>query len=103
MNQPWKNEPNSVYWVDRETNYSCAIQRNVTTGALCGYVGIPPKHPWHGQTYNSRVKPPKGYLDQKINIDEVGVMNLFLASEEQDGLYENCIVNSLSWWNNLCR
>jgi hypothetical protein len=31
---------------------ACLIVRSKSTGALCGYVGVPPGHPWHGKHYN---------------------------------------------------
>lgn len=36
-------------WVDDATGLDCLIVRAAPTGSLCGYVGVPPGHPWHGQ------------------------------------------------------
>lgn len=47
---PWDGEPDKVQWVDPDTDLDCLIVRNYT-GALCGYVGVPPGHPWHGKLY----------------------------------------------------
>lgn len=44
---PWQGEPDKMQWVDWETDLDCLIVRN-HFGALCGYVGVPPEHPWHG-------------------------------------------------------
>lgn len=48
---PWKHEPDKVHWVDEATGLDCLIVRN-PLGALCGYVGVPPQHPWHGRDYD---------------------------------------------------
>ncbi len=48
---PWDDEPDKIQWVDPGTDLDCLIVRN-PMGALCGYVGVPPGHPWHGLDYN---------------------------------------------------
>lgn len=49
----WDNEPDRKHWVDPETGLNCLIVRNGLggKGALCGYVGVPEGHPWHGKEY----------------------------------------------------
>lgn len=37
---PWQSEPDKVQW------------RDEATGALCGYVGVPPSHPAFGKFYD---------------------------------------------------
>lgn len=44
---PWQDEPDKLQWVDDATGLDCLIVRN-SGGALCGYVGVPESHPWHG-------------------------------------------------------
>lgn len=44
---PWENEPDKAQWIDPNTDLDCLIVRARVTGALCGYVGTPPGHPWH--------------------------------------------------------
>lgn len=44
---PWDNEPDKRQWQDPDTGYACLIVRN-RRGSLCGYVGVPAEHPWHG-------------------------------------------------------
>ena len=46
----WHDEPDKIQWVDEATGLDCLIVRNAG-GALCGYVGVPPEHPWHGVDY----------------------------------------------------
>lgn len=48
---PWADEPDKAQWVDEATGLDCLIVRN-HYGALCGYVGLPPEHPWHGLDYS---------------------------------------------------
>lgn len=48
---PWNDEPDKLVWVDPATGLDCMIKRN-NMGALCGYVGVPPSHPWHGRGYD---------------------------------------------------
>lgn len=45
---PWKDEPDIVEW--RHEGFACLLVRNAC-GALCGYVGVPPGHPYHGKDY----------------------------------------------------
>lgn len=40
----WKNEPDAAYWICAETQYPCALRRNLY-GAWNGYVGIDEDHP----------------------------------------------------------
>lgn len=46
---PWQDEPDRVEWRSR-SGLPCLIVRN-HLGVLCGYVGVPPGHPLHGQHY----------------------------------------------------
>lgn len=48
---PWDNEPDKAVWIDPDTGLDCMIVRN-RYGALCGYVGVPPGHPWHRKDYD---------------------------------------------------
>jgi hypothetical protein len=47
---PWTSEPDKEQWTDAGTGYACLLKRNAL-GALCGYVGVPQGHPWHGSDY----------------------------------------------------
>ena len=46
----WQDEPDKAQWVDAATDFDCLVVRN-TAGGLCGYVGLPRQHPWHGKEY----------------------------------------------------
>lgn len=45
---PWDSEPDRLEW--RHAGLPCLIVRN-RSGALCGYVGLPPGHRMHGVDY----------------------------------------------------
>lgn len=47
---PWQDEPDRKEW--RHAGFVCLIVRVPSHGALCGYVGVPPGHPWHGKGYD---------------------------------------------------
>lgn len=49
---PWQEEPDKAQWVDEATGLDCLIVRG-PSGALCGYVGVPESHPWHGKDYGA--------------------------------------------------
>lgn len=49
---PWNTEPDKTQWVDEPTGLDCLAVRNPHMGNWCGYVGLPPEHPWHGKTYD---------------------------------------------------
>lgn len=51
MRGPWDDEPDKRQWQDAETGLPCLIVRG-PSGALCGYVGVAPGHPAHGQDYD---------------------------------------------------
>lgn len=45
---PWDDEPDKVQWTDPVTGLPCLIVRHGYMGHLCGYVGVPPGHRYHG-------------------------------------------------------
>jgi hypothetical protein len=47
---PWDGEPDRTEFVT-EAGFPAITLRN-RWGALCGYVGVPPGHPWHGKSYD---------------------------------------------------
>ena len=48
----WDHEPDKVQWTDAATGLACLAKRQPNRGHWCGYVGVPPSHPWHGKSYN---------------------------------------------------
>ena len=62
---PWDDEPDKKQWRDPSTGLACLIVRG-PLGALCGYVGVPSGHPWHGKDYDdcgTYMPKPEGYED----------------------------------------
>lgn len=47
---PWQHEPDRKEW--KHMGFPCLIVRVESHGALCGYVAVPPGHPWHGKDYD---------------------------------------------------
>lgn len=46
----WDDEPDRLEWRSEKTpGLALLIVRSPSTGSLCGYVGVPPGHPWHGK------------------------------------------------------
>jgi hypothetical protein len=43
---PWQAEPDRIEW--KHAGFVCLVTRNEINGHFCGYVGVPPGHPWHG-------------------------------------------------------
>jgi hypothetical protein len=54
---PWQHEPDRAEWRDR--GFVCLALRNDRSGNWCGYLGVPPGHPWHGKDY--------GELDVRVH------------------------------------
>jgi hypothetical protein len=48
----WDDEPDKAQWVDPDTGLDCLIVRQRSGGHLCGYVGVPPSHPYYGVDYS---------------------------------------------------
>lgn len=45
---PWHEEPDRVEF--EHSGFPCLLVRN---SSWCGYVAVPPGHPWHGKDYDS--------------------------------------------------
>lgn len=48
----WNGEPDKAQWIDEATGLDCLIVRVPHSGHLCGYVGVPPGHRFHGKEYD---------------------------------------------------
>lgn len=64
---PWQDEPDKIQWKDEASGFACLVKRN-HHGAWCGYVGLPPQHPFYEKGYSEVYElSPKwgedGYLD----------------------------------------
>ena len=58
----WDSEPDKVQWIDPATNLDCLIHRG-SSGALCGYVGLPRGHKFYGKDYEAARARDGEYLD----------------------------------------
>lgn len=71
---PWDKEPDRIEWRDEATGLPCLIVRG-PVGALCGYVGVPPTHPWHGISYSGCTQRPtcgESYCEHSPGVDVHG-------------------------------
>lgn len=69
---PWVDEPDKAQWIDEDTDLDCMVRRG-PMGQWCGYVGVPPSHPWWGRNYS----------DEAIDVEVHG--DLTFSSLGQDG------------------
>jgi hypothetical protein len=83
---PWQEEPDRVEWRDEATGYPCLALRNVEgTGAWCGYVGVPPGHPYHGKAYRDVAVEVHGGLTYADACQEGGhICHVPLSGESAD-------------------
>lgn len=50
--RPWELEPDTAEWYDAKTGYKCRIERQTSSGTLCGYVGVFKGHTAWGMSYD---------------------------------------------------
>jgi hypothetical protein len=48
----WQDEPDKIQWKDEDTGLPCLVKRTAHSGAWCGYVGVPPGHPYFEVGYS---------------------------------------------------
>lgn len=80
---PWDGEPDRVEWyVD---DVPCLITRNPNLGHLCGYVAVPPGHPWHGKGYDDiDVGVHGGLTYADLCAPDIGVCHVPRPGEPED-------------------
>lgn len=79
---PWQDEPDHLDWIDERTGLSCKIVRNMFTGNLCGYVGVPPMHPYFGWSYDDDIEIKPGDIDGLRIGADVGYVETFIYALE---------------------
>lgn len=47
---PWLDEPDRVVW--EHAGLPCLVRRSRFGGNWCGYVAVPPQHPFHGKPHD---------------------------------------------------
>lgn len=85
MTKEWETEPDYEFF--HEAGLPCVINRG-PSDSLCGYVGIPASHPWHGKEYNAEVKVPKAIAERNIDPEQIGYINLLLAALKENRIGE---------------
>lgn len=81
--EKWENEPQKGDF--KAHGLKCAIRRN-GSGAWCGYVGVDKSHPWFEKDYSHTIKVSKEVSERPINVDKIGVINLFCAAGNADAI-----------------
>lgn len=77
---PWQDEPDRAEWYDGDL--PCLALRHSVGGHWCGYVAVPPGHPWHadsdpdvsvhgGVTFTERCAPPSDARDKREQVCHV--------------------------------
>ena len=77
----WDDEPDELNW--EHAGVACHLSRCKPSGHLCGYVGVPASHPYHGKHYDDKVHF-ENIEEKKIDIEKVGIMTAFCASIHAD-------------------
>lgn len=80
---PWDNEPAHM---EGEAHGLPWYMCRGPGGHWCGYVGIPADHPWHGKSESENVRVSDATRDRPIDVDKVGVINLFCAANKGDDI-----------------
>lgn len=92
---PWKHEPDLVRW--RDGDFVLVVLRT-RLGSLCGYVGVPERHPWHGLDYDAVPVDAPGGLTFAAEGDEhrapPSTEEPLTEAEEAQAM----LVGSRSWW-----
>lgn len=88
---PWKTECDNAAW-DLPNGLHALIRRN-PLGAWCGYVGVPPTHPWYGRNYTTKAQASKEMLERNVDTNELCVVTLLIASMRGDKMEEGLALN----------
>lgn len=93
---PWMGEPDFLQFKTAE-GFDGVIIRTIHSGALCGYVGIPASHPWHGKEYGAEISPSKEQLGQTVDMDKISIISLFAAAANAESIEDfariDCIIS----------
>lgn len=88
---PWQTEADKAQWIAH--GLDCLIVRS-HTGALCGYVGLPPSHPFY----------QKDYTDSDIDVEVHGGLTFAgpCANTDDESRFichaEQGAANKTVWW-----
>lgn len=70
---PWFQEDNAVDFTS--DGLQCCMLRG-PIGHWCGYVAVPPEHPWFGKTYSYEILPTEDMLGPR-DMNDHGPIDLF--------------------------
>lgn len=74
-NEPWLGEP--APW-----HHEMMAMLRGPMGAWCGYVAVGPRHPLHGKSYQSIVKPPRHILNREVDMVKISVIDLLCGVDD---------------------
>jgi hypothetical protein len=92
---PWDEEPDLENLTTAE-GFDALVFRTSWNGSFCGYVGVPPSHPWYGKEYGAAVKMTEKQAKEPVDIDRVSVISLFMMAasdtDPDDEASIDCII-----------
>lgn len=91
---PWDAEKD-VENFKTAAGLDASIIRVSHSGALCGYVGVPASHPWHGKEYGDSVAPSVEQLSAPVEVEKVSVISLFVSAASGDDPAEGARIDCL--------
>ena len=65
LSGPWDNEPDR--WEGEHEGFPLLAVRNRYFGHWCGYVAVPPGHPWHGVTFDLSTADHEGEAEPSVH------------------------------------
>lgn len=90
---PWDDEPDQKNYITA-SGLSASILRAEHSGSLCGYVGVPPSHPWFGKEYSDAVIPSAEQLARPVDTSKISLLSLLCSAgdDPSDGARIDCII-----------
>ncbi len=91
----WDFEPDQKNFITG-SGLNASILRVSHSGSLCGYVGVPVGHPWHGKEYSDTVMPSAAQLARPVDINKISILSLFCSAGDDpaEGARIDCLVNA---------
>jgi hypothetical protein len=88
---PWQNEVDFQAW--DYMGFSCIAVRHEHFGHFCGYLAVPPDHPWHGQSDEDLMGEEEGAecVDVHGGITYSALGQVYLARHKGIGSEDWCI------------
>jgi hypothetical protein len=86
---PWHDEPDLAVWPYH--NLNCAAVRHASFGHFCGYVALPPGHPWYGHNEETIRDENDNYIDVHGGITYTTTSSEYLDRFEGVGAEDWCV------------